>query len=309
MKVPLSVVIPIKNEARNIERCLRSVTWASEIYIVDSQSTDDSARIAAEYNAKVVQFDYHGGWPKKKNWALANVPFENEWVFLLDADEVLMEDGKEEIAAVLQSDGSMDGYWINRRFVFLGKWLKHSYYPNWNLRLFRHQRGRFERLVEGETDSGDVEIHEHVVVDGRTGRLRTELEHYAFPTVESFIDKHNRYSNWEAQLQVELDQKRRTGRGKVHLGRGFPRCGPQLQEKRLSFHRRLKLATSRLPMRPLLRFCYIYFLQRGFLDGIEGYYFAQLHACYEWMSVIKTYERGQKRVGEVARGGSARARR
>ena len=267
------------------------MTWASEIYLIDSQSTDDSCRIAAEYGAKVVQFDYHGGWPKKKNWALANVPFANEWVLLLDADEVLMEDGQEEIAAVLQSDGSMDGYWINRRFVFLGKWLKHSYYPNWNLRLFRHQRGRFEQLVEGETDSGDVEIHEHVVVDGRTGRLRTELEHYAFPTVESFIDKHNRYSNWEAQLQVELDQKRQ---GPATAG-----------EAALSFHRRLKLATSRLPMRPFLRFCYIYFLQRGFLDGIEGYYFARLHACYEWMSVIKTYERkrngsasGEGRVGE-----------
>jgi glycosyltransferase involved in cell wall biosynthesis len=280
MSVPLSVVIPIKNEARNIERCLKSVTWASEIYLIDSQSTDDTCRIAAEFEAKVVQFDYHGGWPKKKNWALANVPFENEWVFLLDADEVLMEDGGTEIESVLRSDASMDGYWINRRFVFLGKWLKHSYYPNWNLRLFRHRRGRFEKLVEGETDSGDIEIHEHVVVDGPTGRLRTELEHYAFPTVESFIDKHNRYSNWEAQLQVELDQKRR---------------GPKLQEKRLSFHRRLKLVTSRFPMRPFLRFCYIYFLQRGFLDGIEGYYFAKLHACYEWMSVIKTFERKRRR--------------
>jgi glycosyltransferase involved in cell wall biosynthesis len=276
MSVALSVVIPTKNEARNIERCLRSVRWASEIYLIDSQSTDDTCRLAAEYGAKVVQFDYHGGWPKKKNWALANVPFANEWVLLLDADEVLMDDGRKEIESVLRSDASMDGYWINRRFVFLGKWLKHSYYPNWNLRLFRHRRGRFEKLVEGETDSGDIEIHEHVVIDGRTGRLRAELEHYAFPTVESFIDKHNRYSNWEAQLQVELDQKGR---------------GPKLQAKRLSLHRRLKLVTSRFPMRPFLRFCYIYFLQRGFLDGIEGYYFARLHACYEWMSVIKTYER------------------
>jgi hypothetical protein len=75
---------------------------------------------------------------------------------------------------------------------------------------------------------------------------------------------------------VELDQKK---------------SGGQLQDKRVSFHRRLKLATSRLPMRPWLRFCYIYFLQRGFLDGIEGYFFARLHGCYEWMSVIKTYER------------------
>jgi glycosyltransferase involved in cell wall biosynthesis len=272
----ISVVIPTRNEARNIERCLRSIAWASEIYIIDSQSTDDTCRLAAKYGAKIVQFDYQGGWPKKKNWALANVPFANEWVFLLDADEVLMDGGQEEIAAAVQADESIDGYWINRRFIFLGKWLQHAYYPNWNLRLFKHGQGRFEKLVEGETDSGDVEIHEHIVVHGRTGRLRSELEHYAFPSVESFIEKHNRYSNWEAQLQVELDEKKGNA---------------PLQDKRVSFHRRLKLATSRLPMRPFLRFCYIYFLQRGFLDGMEGYYFARLHGCYEWMSVIKTYER------------------
>ena len=272
----ISVVIPTRNEARNIERCLRSIAWAAEIYVIDSQSTDDTCRLAAKYGAKIVQFDYQGGWPKKKNWALANVPFANEWVFLLDADEVLMDGGQEEIAAAVQTDESIDGYWINRRFIFLGKWLQHAYYPNWNLRLFKHGQGRFEKLVEGETDSGDVEIHEHIVVHGRTGRLRSELEHYAFPSVESFIEKHNRYSNWEAQLQVELDEKKGNA---------------PLQDKRVSFHRRLKLATSRLPMRPFLRFCYIYFLQRGFLDGMEGYYFARLHGCYEWMSVIKTYER------------------
>jgi glycosyltransferase involved in cell wall biosynthesis len=280
MKVPVSVVLPVKNEARNIERCLQSVAWASEIYVVDSQSTDATCRIATDHGSTVVQFEYRGGWPKKKNWALANLPFANEWVLLLDADEVLLQGGEEEIATTLQADGSLDGYWINRRFMFLGKWLAHAYYPNWNLRLFKHRRGRFEKLVEGETDSGDVEIHEHVVVNGRTGRLKTELEHYAFPTVEAFIDKHNRYSNWEAQLQVELDQRRGSA---------------SRSENHLSFRRRLKQATSRLPMRPLLRFCYIYFLQRGYLDGIEGYYFAKLHACYEWMSVIKTYERKLRR--------------
>jgi glycosyltransferase involved in cell wall biosynthesis len=282
MKVAVSVVIPAKNEARNIERCLRAVAWASEIYIIDSRSTDETCRIVEKFGAKVVQFDYRGGWPKKKNWALANIPFENEWVFLLDADEILMEGGKEEIAAAVEGDSSIAGYSINRRFMFLGRWLKHAYYPNWNLRLFKHRQGRFAQLVQGETDSGDIEIHEHVVVQGTIARLKTELEHYAFPTVETFVEKHNRYSNWEAQLQVELDEKK----GK-----------PRLKNQRMSLQRRIKLATSRLPMRPLLRFCYIYFLQRGFLDGLEGYYFARLHACYEWMSIIKTYERKHLRTG------------
>jgi glycosyltransferase involved in cell wall biosynthesis len=276
MSVSVSVVIPTKNEERNLERCLRSVAWASEIYVVDSQSTDGTCRIATEHGANVVQFEYSGGWPKKKNWALANIPFVNAWVLLLDADEVVMEGACEEIAAAVQDSDPIAGYWINRRFMFLGKWLRHAYYPNWNLRLFKHALGRFEKLVEGETNSGDVEIHEHVIVHGLTGRLQTELEHYAFPSVECFVEKHNRYSNWEAQYQLELD------------GEKSKTCP---QHARVNLRRQLKLASRRLPMRPFLRFLYIYILQRGFLDGVEGYYFARLHACYEWMSVIKTYER------------------
>jgi glycosyltransferase involved in cell wall biosynthesis len=276
MRVSVSVVIPTKNEERNLERCLQSVAWASEIYVIDSQSADGTRRIATEHGANVVQFEYTGGWPKKKNWALANIPFANAWVLLLDADEVVMEGAGEEIATAVQGSDPIAGYWINRRFMFLGKWLRHAYYPNWNLRLFKHALGRFEKLVEGETNSGDVEIHEHVIVNGLTGRLKTELEHYAFPSVECFIEKHNRYSNWEAQYQLELD------------GEKSKTCP---QHARVNLRRRLKLASRRLPMRPFLRFLYIYILQRGFLDGVEGYYFARLHACYEWMSVIKTYER------------------
>jgi glycosyltransferase involved in cell wall biosynthesis len=276
MKVPVSVIIPVKNEARNLERCLESVGWASEVFVVDSQSTDGTCEIAAKFRAEVIQFKYAGGWPKKKNWALQTIVFANAWILLLDADEVVMEGAAGEIADVVRRGDSIVGYWINRRFMFLGKWLRHAYYPNWNLRLFKHSLGRFERLVKGETNSGDVEIHEHVFVNGGTGRLRTELEHYAFPTVESFIEKHNRYSNWEAQLALELSDKNVAG---------------QPQHQRVNLRRRLKHLSRRLPMRPFLRFLYVYIFQRGFLDGIEGYYFARLHACYEWISIIKTYER------------------
>jgi len=275
MNVPITILVPTRNEASNLGRCLKSVQWASEIYVVDSKSTDATGQIAESFGASVVQFEYNGGWPKKKNWALTHLPFRNEWVLLLDADEVLCEGGREEIQRVLKSKSEISGYWINRRFMFLGKRLKHAYYPNWNLRLFRHSLGRFERLVEGETNSGDVEIHEHVFVKGATGRLKTELEHYAFPSVESFIEKHNRYSNWESRFEWELKKK------------GTPSL---LQDRRVKLRRHLKLLSRKLPMRPLLRFWYIYFVQRGFLDGIEGYYFAQLHACYEWMSVIKAFE-------------------
>ena len=87
--VPLSILIPIKNEAANLPRCLAAVRWAAEVFVVDSRSTDGSQRIAEESGARVVQFEFNGTWPKKKNWALENLPFQHEWVFIREADEVL----------------------------------------------------------------------------------------------------------------------------------------------------------------------------------------------------------------------------
>jgi glycosyltransferase involved in cell wall biosynthesis len=278
-RVPLSVIVPIKNEAANLPRCLGSVQWADEIFVVDSQSTDGSAEIAERHGAKVMQFYFNGIWPKKKNWALENLPLKNDWVFILDADEVLPPAAEKEIAEAIADAGQIVGYWINRRFFFLGRWLRHSYYPNWNLRLFLHSLGRYEKLTHSETGSGDNEVHEHVVVPGPTGRLRTEMDHYAFPSVEVFIEKHNRYSNWEARVAVdEL----------------LPKSGHDLSHDRVEHRRRLKTLSQRLPFRPLLRFLYIYIWQKGFLDGLDGYYFARLHAIYEFLSVAKTYELRRK---------------
>jgi glycosyltransferase involved in cell wall biosynthesis len=273
--VPVSLLVPIKNEAEILERCLNSVPWAGEIFVVDSQSTDESAEIAQRHGAKVVQFHFNGTWPKKKNWALENLPFKNEWVLILDADEVLPPAAATEIANAIANPGKIAGYWINRRFFFLGRWLRHSYYPNWNLRLFRHTLGRYEQLTTAETRSGDNEVHEHVVVRGPTAKLQCEIDHYAFPSVEVFIEKHNRYSNWEARVSAD---------------KLLPGSSSELSHERVGRRRRLKALSQRLPFRPLLRFLYIYIWQKGFLDGRDGYYFARLHAVYEFLSVAKTYE-------------------
>src|ERR1700712_2210412 len=129
MKVPVSILIPIRNEANNLPRSLASVAWADEIFVVDSESTDGSQEIARQAGATVVQFRFNGIWPKKKNWALENLPFRNEWVFILDADEVLTPDTEEEIRTIIAGHGeSCAGYWINRRFMFMNTWLKHAYY-------------------------------------------------------------------------------------------------------------------------------------------------------------------------------------
>jgi glycosyltransferase involved in cell wall biosynthesis len=273
--VPVSIIVPVREEAANLPRCLDCVKWSDEIFVVDSHSRDETARIAEARGAKVVQFDFNGTWPKKKNWALENLPFRNEWVFILDADEALPPAAQDEFARAIANAGEIAGYWINRRFMFMGKWLRHSYYPNWNLRLFRHSLGRYEKLTDANTHSGDNEVHEHVIVQGPTGRLRVEMDHYAFPSVEVFVEKHNRYSNWEARVSAD---------------RQLSGSAAQISSGHVERRRKLKQLSQRLPFRPLLRFCYIYIWQKGFLDGREGYYFARLHAVYEFLSVAKTYE-------------------
>lgn len=292
-KIPVTVLIPIRNEAANLPRCLASVAWADEIFVVDSHSSDESAAIAADAGAQVFQFPFNGVWPKKKNWALANLPFSNEWVFILDADEVLPPGSAGEIGALIAQDGAgCAGFWINRRFMFMGGWLRHAYYPNWNLRLFRHRLGRYEQLVHGATLSGDNEVHEHILVEGRTGRLACELDHYAFPSIDVFVEKHNRYSNWEAQLEIEEGRQ--------------PSDHHALQSPAVNLRRRLKRWSRRLPFRPTLRFLYVYVFQRGFLDGKRGFYFARLHAVYEFMSVAKAAEMRLPHPAPVAAAGEMR---
>ena len=124
-KVPLSLFVPCKNEEANLVRCLQSVPWVDEVFVVDSQSTDRTVSIAEEHGAKVVQFEYKGGWPKKKNWALEKLPFSHEWVLILDADECLPPEAEEEVRKIITNpDEKHAGYWINRRYFFLGQPLK-----------------------------------------------------------------------------------------------------------------------------------------------------------------------------------------
>ncbi len=274
---PISILIPTKNERENIRPCIESANFSGEIVVVDSGSSDGTQAIAASLGARVVDFKWSGSFPKKKNWALANIPWRHEWVFILDADERITP----ELAANLRhavERPTADGYYVNRRFWFLDGWLRHcGYYPSWNLRFFRHGLGRYEQLVGLEDSmSGDNEVHEHVVLNGKVGRLRGEMEHFAFPTIDIWVEKHNRYSNWEARLLLS--------------GEGMDAAGNAPILSALSRKRRLKKLASRIPFRPALRFIYHYFLRAGFLDGHRGYVFCRLMGFYEFLSIAKANE-------------------
>src|ERR1039458_6152322 len=106
--IAITVVIPTRNEARHLARCLEAIRRFSEVYVVDSQSTDSTVEVARAFGAKVVQFQYHGGWPKKRQWALDSLPFENDWILLLDADEVLTADLCDEIGEAIRDPNLID---------------------------------------------------------------------------------------------------------------------------------------------------------------------------------------------------------
>jgi glycosyltransferase involved in cell wall biosynthesis len=280
-KIPVSVLIPAKNEQANLPACLTSLQVADEIFVVDSQSTDRSIEIAESYGAKVVQFKFNGSWPKKKNWSLENLPFRNEWVLIVDCDERITPESWAEIAELIKKD-ECNGYYINRRVFFLGKWIRHGgKYPDWNLRLFKHQKGRYENLsTEDIPNTGDNEVHEHVILEGKVGYLKHDMLHEDFRDLYHWLERHNRYSNWEARVYLNL----LTGKDKSGTI-GANLFGDAVQRKRF-----LKTVWVRLPFKPLLRFILFYIIQSGFLDGKAGYIYGRLLSQYEYQIGVKLYE-------------------
>lgn len=281
-RLPVSVVIPVLNEERNLPDCLASVEWADEVFVVDSQSTDRTCAIAEERGARVVQFQYQVGGPRKKNWSLDNLPFRNEWVLLLDADERITPELYDEIRAEFSRGPRHDGYYLNRKQIFLGRWLRHGgNYPSWNLRLLKRDAGRYEKLAtEDLASAGDVEVHEHVVLQGSAGYFGEPMLHLDFKDLYHFIDRHNRYSSWDAKLRQNLLE-----------GREFSQAIPaRLFGTAVERKRFLKRLWVRLPCRPLLRFLYMYVFRAGFLDGRPGFIYACFKAVQEFHIGAKMYE-------------------
>lgn len=274
-KTPVSVIVPVRNEAENLQRCLPALQWADEVFVIDSHSSDETSRVAAAFGATVIQFQFSGSYPKKKNWALENVPFRNDWVLIVDADEVITPKLAAEIAHRI-AENQAEGYYLNSKYYFLGRRIRHCGYSEcWNLRLFQHRLGRYERMPDhtgGRT--GDNEAHEHVELKGKALRLRHELEHHAYPTIAIWVEKHNRYAVWEAAM----------------YGRFLNEPVPMTIGRGKQFKRWLKKIYLRLPMRPLVRFIYAYFLRLGFLDGMPGLVFCTLLAFYDFLALVNIYE-------------------
>ena len=277
--LPISVIVPVRNEARNLPRCLESLASVGEVYVVDSQSTDDTVQIAQSHGAKVVQFHYAGGWPKKRQWAMNTLPLAYDWILLLDADEVLMPELIEEIRRALQNP-QLNGYSIRLQMYFLGRVLRHCDASFWKLSLFRKGRGRFEcRLKDQDASMADIEIHEHVVVEGPTAKLHNALIHHNVDSLSRYILKHNEYSNWEARVLLQPEGDPNSEEVSADL------FGTQAQRRRW-----LKRNLYRLPGSPVLLFLYRYSVRLGFLDGVPGLIYCAFQAVQMFHSKAKIYE-------------------
>jgi glycosyltransferase involved in cell wall biosynthesis len=275
--LPVSVIIPALNEAENLSRCLESLRGVGEIYVVDSGSTDETAEIARSFGAKVVQFHYHGGWPKKRQWAMDTLPLAYDWIFLLDADEVLTPELGEEIRQAIQ-DRTYDGYYIALRMHFLGRMLRHSGASFYKLSLFRHGRGHFEcRLKEQDASMCDIEVHEHVVGNGPTAKLKNALVHHNAKSLSPYIRKHDEYSTWEARVWLEGE-------------RSWSDLPPSLFGSEAQRRRWLKRNYLGLPGSPFLFFVYKYFFRLGFLDGVPGLIYCGFQGIQFFHIKAKIYE-------------------
>jgi len=275
-KLPVSAIVAARNEEKNLPRWLESLREVGEVYVIDSQSTDATPEIARTFGAKVAQFHYQGGWPKKRQWAMENLALAYDWILLIDADEALTPELAAEIQRAVQNP-DISGYYISLRMYFLGRVLRHGDASFWKLSLFRRGKGRYEcRLRDQDGSMADMEVHEHFVVEGNAARLRHPLIHDNVESLSRYIQKHDEYSNWEARVLLKGEQD-------TELPPSL--FGTQAQRRRW-----LKKKLYRLPGSPVLLFLYRYFMRLGFLDGVPGLIYCGFQAVQMFHTKAKIYE-------------------
>ena len=279
----VSTVIAALDEELHIGRAVAAARPLGPVFVVDGGSSDGTRRIAEEAGATVVEHFWEG-YAAQKNWALLHLSFGTGWVLSLDADEIVTPALRAEIAHAIESE-TIAGYWLPRRNVFLGRVLRHAWwYPDYQLRLFRVERGRFE----------DRLVHEHVLVEGETGFLREPLVHENLKGIDAFVARQLRYAGLEAE------EMRRARGGPVPNQRQGKLFGTWPERRRALKTR----VWYRLPGKPLIRFLWMYVLKRGFLDGQEGRIYCELLAVSESLISAKqleqeaaVVERGVRRRG------------
>ncbi|WP_457594123.1 glycosyltransferase family 2 protein [Hydrogenimonas sp.] len=261
--VDLTVVILTLNEELNLPYALENVVgWADKVYVLDSGSSDKTVEIAEKMGAKVF-FRKFDTYAKQRNYAIKELPIDTEWMLFLDADEYLLPELKKEIAVTLSKEPEENGFYLRRRFYFMGRWIKHGgYYPAILLRLFRPKYAKVVR-----------DINEQIVVEGKSGQLKNDFVDENHKGIFDWIEKHNRYSSFEAKELLNYDKRMREKK-KDDFAKFF---GTQPQRKRWI---KENIRNRMIPplARPFVYFTYRYIIKMGFLDGKEGFIYFMMHA-------------------------------
>jgi len=256
-KIPITVIVPAKNEELNLPKCLSLLGDLDQIIVVDSISSDQTPQITVEYGAELVNFNWDGKFPKKRNWALRNLLIKNDWVLFLDADEYLTNDFIKELRDALKTT-EYQGYWLRYTVYFMGKRLKFGDAPD-KLALFRKTAGEYERIDEDTWSRLDMEVHEHPILSGKIGRFKSRIDHNDFKGMEKYLERHDAYSTWEAKRYIQTIQS---------------------QDKILTQRQKIKYALIKWHIAPFIFFIGSYFLKFGFLDGKYGLLYAWYKAKY-----------------------------
>ncbi|MEM8757977.1 MAG: glycosyltransferase [Planctomycetota bacterium] len=282
----IEFLILTKDEELNLPHTLEALMpWADRVHIVDSGSTDSTidtaARFGETYPGKInVVHQPWLGYAAQKNWALENLDFQSDWVFIVDADEIILPELRDELIAIASRDPDRvpeDGFFVNRYFIFLGKRIRHcGYYPSWNLRFFKKGRAFYE----------DREVHEHMVLHGREGWLTGHMEHNDRRGLEAYMAKHNRYSTLEAMEIHDII------RGHDAYASDTPQSlQPHLFGDAVQRRRWVKQNVyPRLPAKWLFRFLWMYIFRLGILDGLAGFRFCLFISAYELLIDLKISE-------------------
>ena len=273
MDQSLSVIVLTYNEEMHLSRCLESVKdIALQIIVVDSGSTDRTVEIAKSFGADISTHEFRNQ-AEQFNWALENADIKGDWILRLDADEYLLQELAGEIKdAIENASPDMAGFYMKRRVVFMGRWIKHGgYYPTWILRLFRKGKGKSE----------EREMDEHIVVEkGNLERLKNDFVDENLNNLYWWTEKHNKFSTREVEVRENIK--------KNFALEGDP-LGEQTERKRW-FKENVFM---RFPpfLRSFLYFEYRYVLRLGMLDGKEGLIFHFLQGFwYRFLVDAKLYE-------------------
>jgi glycosyltransferase involved in cell wall biosynthesis len=265
----ISVLILTKNEEQDLPGCLESVRWSDDIHVYDSCSTDRTVEIAKAAGVKVTQRPFDN-WSAHQNWGLQNIPFKYPWVYYSDADERMTPELVASVGEAVQSPGANIAFRVQRRDFLYGRWLKHVTASPFNIRLFRPEKMRYERVVNPVS-----------IPDGPVGELSGYFDHFPFSKgARHWLEKHNSYSTLEAQQIVS----NRAAHNTFSMRQAF--LAKDRNERR--YHQ--KELFYRMPARPLVKFMLLYVAKRGFLDGSAGLTYAALQSIYEYMIVLKTRE-------------------